>query len=471
MEFLKNKSILIAFLLPALFWIYLIPTSSMFIENDARNYRDQAAIIHEEGWVAFFKEGPLREPLYTASVALSMRAGSLLNVPYQKVQTVLQVLILLLSQCLLYQLLKKLRIRPVVSAMILLYFGLSPAILNSTFSLYSEIISYPFVIGIMLIAHKLLHVLLEEKPTAAVSLTVVMALLAAVVTLSKAIFEYIFPLFLLPYVFLILLSLHRRKVKRAIIGILVVGIFLTAFKGILNSYKSFNLKYNGHFAITNERGADMFYHYAMRRTAPLTKELLLVGVLSVPGEKVCRSVLPEACHDWWWNNYGLTSVKTEELRTQGVSSDQIKSSLLRAGFVAILKNPLQYGLFTSFEAIKMLLWESTQVGYVRYPEWLQTIYNNVVFKNALRLAVFLITSLAFLYGSIYLIRERRHLRSPAPAVDRCYTLMLLIIYFIVIFNALYASVITIVRYAFPIVPLYMACIAFMLDRVSAQRKH
>jgi hypothetical protein len=433
----------------------------MDIRFDASHFEKLGTIIHEEGWPAFFKQGPTLEPLYPLLISCSMKKAAFLGVSYQKVQTVFQIVLFFLSLVLLYRLLSKLDIHPKIIAAVLLYFGFSPALINSSLSLFSEVITYPFILGCLLTIPLVWNAILEGKLKETLKFGLLFTLLATTVTFSKAILEYVFVLFLLPFVFLLFTSLLRKQFSKVKCASLFLLLFFCIFQGALNTYKSLNQKYNGYYTFTDARGPFMFYHYAVKRTAPLDHDHFMVTVLSIPGEHVCRAKYGELCQDWWYDNYSFAEKKANELKADGMPERKVYSELMKLGFKQILSNPFQYALLTSFETLKLFFWESTKVGFVYYPTWLETIYDIPIFKNILRLAVMLITVGSFLFVVLFLLRRREN--------DHKTTQLLFIVYFVLLFMLLYSSVITITRYAFPIASFYLVMIAFMLNEMKKSR--
>lgn len=463
---LKEISIKTAFAIPFLFWIYLLFFSRMDIHFDAANYESLAVLLRSEGFVAFLKQGPFREPLYPFVIFTSMKLASFLGISYYKIQTCLQIVLLFSTQYLLYRTLMLLKIEEGLISILILYFGLSPAIINATFSLFSEIVALPLIISALLSAISLWQSILEENFARVFRWGFLFALTATAVTFSKAILEYTFLLFLLPFAGLAIQSLLKKKFKRCACAIAFFSIFIVLFEGTITGYKSLNQRYNGHFALTDSRGQTMLYHYTMRRTPPLSKNLLPIAFFSIPGENVCKSVYGEACKEWWYDNYSLAEKMTKQIRKWGVVPEgSIPRVLFDLALEQILRHPLQYGLFASFEALKLLFWESTNIGYVFYPRPVRLLYDLTLVGKGLRLLMFLITFFSLTHVSFYLFRQRsllcRRSSNESERVQRLFFLW----YFAVLFVGLYTSILTIARYALPIVPLYIAIIAFSLNQL------
>ncbi|HLD69859.1 MAG TPA: hypothetical protein VJA17_03750, partial [Candidatus Omnitrophota bacterium] len=139
------------------YWLYLLFFSNMIIVYDAGVFEDAGKMIYENGWIGFFKSGPRREPLYPFLVSLSMHAGEWLGISYHYLQKFIQIIFLFSTQLLLFKLLQELKANRTLSLVIILYFGFSPAIVNSAMSLYSEIASYPFVLLIVWLGYRSLR--------------------------------------------------------------------------------------------------------------------------------------------------------------------------------------------------------------------------------------------------------------------------------------------------------------------------
>ena len=135
-----------------LYWAYLFFSTKMNISMDAEVFNNVAEALSKNGWIHFFQSGPHREPLYPMLIIFSKRLSSLLHYPFDKIQTIIQLGFLFLTQLLTLHILRKLEINKALSLLIVLYLGVSPAIVNSAFSLFSEIITYPIVLGIIFVA-------------------------------------------------------------------------------------------------------------------------------------------------------------------------------------------------------------------------------------------------------------------------------------------------------------------------------
>ena len=138
--------------------------------------------------------------------------------------------------------------------------------------------------------------------------------------------------------------------------------------------------------------------------------------------------------------------------------------LLELTFKRIKDHPLKYTIFYIIEGSRMFFWESTQIGFVFYPIWLERLFNWTFFKNTLRLLVGIITFLAFLYVAISHVFAFLKPTSYQDTNTEKTQLIFFILWFMLLFMGIYAIVFIVVRYSFPIVPLYLICIGIFLNR-------
>jgi hypothetical protein len=150
--------------------------------------------------------------------------------------------------------------------------------------------------------------------------------------------------------------------------------------------------------------------------------------------------------------------KLVELSKQHLSINEINSKLVSLSIQKVVHNPFQYVLLATIEGLRMFFWESTQVGFVSYPHWLQKIYDIKIFNNALRFLVSLLSLIAVM--SIW---------SQALTTQK-YPIDSLIAVFIVIYIFLFSFVCTLTRYAIPIAPLYLIAIGVWINQNLIPKK-
>ena len=460
-----------AFAFSICYWIYLFFTSSPTIAHDAISYENLGRMLSREGWLKYFQTGPNREPLYPFLISISMSIADLFSISYIPIQKLLQIFLLFGTQILSLGLLNKLDINDDIAALTVLYIGLSPALVNSALSLFSEIAAYPLILGIMYALVKAWRSILRADPSLKMaSLALGTGVLFMLIISVKAIFEYLFLVMLVPFLGLIIYSVLQKNRKQAMSAVTYTVIAFCSVFLFLDAFKSLNQKYNGIYALTN-RGAWMLYGTVERRLIPLTPRKVFAALAMVPGDGVCNALFgKEECFHWTFDQtMNLGVEKLGELDALGAPLGQVDAKLMELSKNRILDNPLQYGFFHLVEGGRMFFWESTQVGFVTYPAWLSQLFLFAPFKNGLRLIMGILSAAAFFYLLTFTCRNRRLLLSTdhgdSEKAQLCFFLFLTMFIFI----QLYSFFCILTRYSFPIVPLYILGIGVLLQRMAAGR--
>ncbi len=440
------------FLLSWAYWLYLGLFASMVIVHDAIAFEGLAKGIYQQGWVQYFVNGPNREPLFPALIAMSMAVADWLQLPYQQVQMIVQLFILGLSQWLLWRLLSRLGVGVWVTAAVLLYFAFSPALVNSALSLFSEILTYPLVLSVILLT---LAIFRGIRRWYLPSLG--LALLGVALVLVKGVFEVVFLVYLIGALLMVIgVGRDKRWVVLKSLGI-ALFIFLTAVHG----YKMINAAYNGNYTITDRSGF-MVYGSAVRRTAPLGEHQVKAALASVAGDGVClRFFSKDEC--WYWNfqtTDGFGMARAAELGY--LPGGEINKTMIKEAGGLFLSNPCAYVFFGVLEMLKMFFWESTKIGFVNYPAAIKTIYELPLFNEALRLIISSLSLMAVLLVTFYQGFWRHCSKEGALALR----LVLLMIWPFVLSYS-FVSVLT--RYSFAVVPFYLICIALCLQYVMNRK--
>ena len=368
--------------------------------------------------------------------------------------------------------LKKLKIAPSLIALTILYWGFSPALVNTAFSLYSEIITYPIVLSIILLTAqcwgalqtrlKSLHIFAEA---------VVLGLLLTLLTFVKGIFEAVTPFLLLPYCILAVRTIIKKEKylsRQTLVFLMIIGI---TFYGLTISYKMANKKYNGIFTLT-DRGPWALYGNTARRLEQLTVKRWLVAVTYASSKELCRDLFPEKECTFWSPEPSdfLSHKKLAELRKTDMSPNEINQALIKLSLQVILKNPAQYLLLMGLENFKMLFWESTKMEVVAYPDWIERLYGSRTFSYGITFFMALLTFLALLHLSKSLFSLRKAGLSPAGPDDESRILLAWMFLFIVPFLGMHSFFHILPRYILPIAPLYLVLIAFFLQAVKNKIK-
>ena len=453
------------------YWLYLAFSSNMTVQFDSIGYEQLGALVASKGWVEYFRTGPHREPLYPLLISLSMKISGLFSCPYYKIQTAAQLIIFGLTQFLAFLIMRRCKIRTWIIGATLLYVGFSPALVNTALSLYSEILTYPFVLGIILVAASSFKALKNARSPRIMLYALLLGGLFTGITLVKGIYEYIFYFVFLFFLGVFWQTFRSKKQKVNLNSLSLVIIFALSFNLPVIGFKAINKKYNGIFALTDSRADYSLYASAARRTEPLTGRQLLAAIAYTPGEGACRAFFNEKeCYFWGiqnYDSYGLTMLGEV---SQTVPKDQVSKTMRKLSLEKILERPLQFTFLMGLETIKMFFWESTKIGFVDYPPWLTQLYDWIAFKNSIRLFISLLSLLSFFYLLVYILRHLRsvlNLTNENGSVEEMPLFLLLIIFLHI---GLYALFMTIPRFALPIAPLYLVTIAFAAEHILPATK-
>jgi hypothetical protein len=462
-------SLFFVFALSLAYWTYLFFATEMLAKFDAYAYEWLGKMIYEKGWGEFFRSGPHREPFYPFMISLAMRIGDSLSISYHWIQKLFQVLFLLASQILTLQLLRELRIRGSLQCLTLLYVGFSPSIVGSSFSLFSEISSLPFVPAMILAA------VASWKSIPGASLAKVMGwgaasgALALLATMTRGIFQHVFYVSLIPFLFL-LVSAWRAKTGKVALNILayLCAALLIVQPGVVG-YKLANKIHNGKYQLT-DRYANLLYGNASKRARELTPRILLMHLASIPGYGVCRAFF-SASECEYCQPETIEGIQSRELGVllQGVPEERQNARKIELAGERFLEKPLHYLLFMLIESARMFFWESTQLAFVQYPAWLKGLFDFGPLRNGLRLVVSALTfaGVAYLASCVLgSLRERRDPGLPEPETSPVGLFMLLAIAAVI---GLYSLFTVVPRYGVPIAPLYLASIALMAEHALLRR--
>ncbi|HBR15291.1 MAG TPA: hypothetical protein DD723_07095 [Candidatus Omnitrophica bacterium] len=464
--------ILPAFLISFLYLFYLACTTQMILFHDAIGYEYLGSMIHTDGWIHYFKTGPHREPVYPSMIALSMHLGERLSLPYQFIQALLQIGVLLVTQVSVFVLLRKLRVNNFLTSLTILYLSFSPAIVNSALILYSEIATYPLVLMIILLSDALWRKLQIQKPHSpdghflrVIVLALLLGVFSALLTFTKGIFELVLPLFLLPFACLTLKAFFQKK-PAFYISLLAFFTLAVTFYTPLLLYKSANQKYNGHFTLTN-RGSWALYGNLARRAEKLTSKRFLSALAYTAGVDVCQSLFDkESCAFWsYTTSDDIAFKKLDELYKIPLNKDAIDPTLVKLAIAQWLSRPFQSLLLMGVESLKMFFWEFMSMAYVVYPDGVSTILESPLYKNSLWFIMSFLTFLAILYLVKFLWFSQKNISYRPKPQDKPSTILFFIFWFIALYSGCHSLFFVLPRYVFPLVPIYLILIAFFLERI------
>ncbi|MBU1112921.1 MAG: hypothetical protein KKH93_03465 [Candidatus Omnitrophica bacterium] len=444
------------------YWFYLIFTSQMLIRYDASVYEELGRMIYSQGWIEYFKTGPNREPLYPLTIAVSMKIADIFATSYQLIQKTIQVMILFITQILLFKLLSRLEIKNVIKLAVVLYFGLSPAIVNSAFSLFSEIITYPFVLAIILMSLLSWQAVHRSSFRRIVALSLLTSLLFVLSAFAKGVFQYIFLFFLIPYFFVFINSIRIKNKGILLRSATYITLALLIFNSLIIPFKLLNKKFNDHFEFTNRYVAVLFGNAAKRVNPALSPRLVAAHLASIPGGGVCRWFFSE--DECRYCEFYLADDHPELPSKKDISGDKRRAKILSLTIGKIGQKPMQYFLFMGIEALRMPFWESTQIGYVNYPSWLKRLFELSLFKNGLRTLTSLFTFLGLFYLIGLIFKHKKKLFDLSgdgnPRLIICFFTLLIIFSY----TGLYAFFSIVTRYSLVIVSLYLTGIAYFINQ-------
>ena len=455
--FTREKAFISAAALFSLYWVYLIFASQMSISADAVGYEDLGRMLQTKGFLAYFVTGPNREPIFPFLISLAMRMGEAWNLSYQLIEKFFHLAIMLLSSWFMLVLLRRLKVSPISIFCIILYFGLSPAMINSGLSLFSEIASYPFVLLSVNLAVKAWIGAISGKGFAVVdALFLAMAILGLIFV--KAYFEAAHLFFILPFFIAAGIYAWRKDWSRALHFLCIFFITLGIVSLFCHVYRSLNKTFNGQYVVTS-RGPWALYGNSALRSEPLTSGRTIAAVAYIPGEGVCQKVSSEedclAVSFHAQDSLGLGHV--HELERNGMTPENVNKILIGDVLRKAIQHPGQHVFFSVCEGLKFFFWESTQIGFVTYPGWLERIYQKNAVRYGVRFVMALLTVLAVSWGAYVLVRPHY------DVYGQCVIAWSLFFIFCTSFFYSFFSVLT--RYVFPVVPLYLILIGVLIEGV------
>lgn len=442
-----KKILILTFMVCFIYWGYLIFSSSMVIHFDAKGYEESGRLINNKGWQEYLRIGPNREPFYPFLISISMQIADGLSIPYYYVQKVIQVLFLFLSQIFVILLLNRLNTIKPLRIITVLYVGFSPALVTSAFNLFSEIATYPFVLSIVLISISIWRNIGKMSYLQASWGSVLFTAMFLCATFTKGVFRYIYLIFLIPYLLLAIIHFRNKRkiIARRICLYLAVSLFV--FHSVFIFYKYLNLKYNGNFEFTG-RYIELFYGNTVKRTEKLTPRLFFAHIVSITGDGLVERFFSKE-EARYCSFQGADSFR-------GGAGGLPKQQVISMSLTRIRQHPWQYVFFMGVEGAKMFFWETTRLGFVNYPLWMQNMFNFSIFKDGIRAIMALLTIISFFWVVICLISKK----IMSPDADVLFFINIMIISFIGFFSPFS----TVTRYPLSIATLFLVNATYFIDR-------
>ena len=450
----------------SLWWGYLFFTSEFVVVFDSGSYEGSGRIIAHQGWAEFLRQGPGREPLFPALVALSMRLADWWGVSYHYPLKLIGILFLAATLFFSFRLMRMMRIGFLAACLGVFYMGLSPTLSTSSMRLWSEFAAYPWVILAVIWSIKSWEYLKEgpeEKLTnlKIIGHAVMVAAMFLMILSVKAIIEGVLLLFLWPFYWQVFSCWRQRNFVKARQWAVFCLAVVLVFEGAACAYRACNYHYNGQFAVT-DRGDWALYGNTARRMQPMTFKRVEAAIVSVSPLENCWAILPVDDCNFWTARYSddLIDKKRGELRSQGVKDRSASRYFIESSLKMILANPLQAIGLMAIEAHEMFFWEPISAFEV-YPDWLEGILHSMVFFKTMMNVMAALTWMAFAASFVYLWRRRGDIE----LTNKHRTGLFWVFNFIFWYMALYSLYFILDRYAFPIVALYVILIVFWIDKI------
>jgi hypothetical protein len=290
-----------------------------------------------------------------------------------------------------------------------------------------------------------------------------LGLIFCAITFVKGVFEFIFLVFALVYLLAMIMSFFQNKKNATINCLLVFLAFSICYQIPVMAYKSLNKEYNDHYALTN-RGSWALYSSCARRAEQLTPERLWTALAYIPGKGFCEGTFgPQKCYFWGiesLDSFGITKYQEVAAFTPASMVDQKMMALSKE---KVMHNPGQFLFLMSLDAIKMFFWESTKIGFVEYPSWLQRLYDSHLLKNGLRTVISILSLMGFIFLLVISFKKIVPFFKFNPTADTKDIDSVLILILLSSFIGFYALFDTIPRFALPIASLELVTIALWTD--------
>ncbi len=440
-------------------------TTEFVVVYDAQGYEEAGGMM-ARGWADYLRHGPQREPLFPWLVALSMRWGQAWGMSYHYPLKFFGLLFLALTLVLTRRLMGLLEINRFIAYAAVLYLGFSPTMSTSCLRLWSEFAAYPWVVLAVIWTIEAWAYLEQENPAGFQGLRqaaghgarVAAAFLGIMAV--KAIAEGVLLFFLWPFYAGIFLHWRRKnRFKTKQFAVFCLSVVLV-FEGVVCAYKAGNALLNGHFAFTN-RGEWALYGNTARRMQPLTLGRLGAAAAYAVPLAPCAAWFGEPDCQYWSARHSddIIDAKRAQLNAQGITGEAASHYYLGQSISMLLANPAQALLLMFIEAHKMFFWEPS-LSFEVFPHWLEKIFYAPRFVEVLMTAAFLASWMGFWFALFLLCRRWRRGWASGPSAAAGW-----VWHFVFWYMALYSLYFVIDRYAFPIVPLYVALAAFMADAI------
>lgn len=231
------------------YWIYLAFVSQPILVNDAKGYYELGLMIVQQGWPAYFTSGPNREPVYPFLVALSMAWSS--PQTFFGVLKAFQVCLLGCTTLMVFLFLSRYGVSRSIALWAMVAIGISPAMVNTALSVYSEIAAHVLILGAAWWSSEVFGSLQKQKSKNFIWQGLGWAIFFLLAMLVKSVYEVIFYLCLIPFALLAWRSWRRQDnavMKNTAVFLLTAMLVVQVGAG---GYKYLNYQHNGLFVMTD----------------------------------------------------------------------------------------------------------------------------------------------------------------------------------------------------------------------------
>jgi hypothetical protein len=365
-----------------------------------------------------------------------------------------------------YRLMRMLSIDRMIAAVAVLYLGISPVMTNSSMRLWSEFAAYPWIVLAVWWTIKswqtIVQGAVDQKGIRRAAVYGIGAGgLFLLIMFVKAVAEPVLIVYLCPFYWQIFSNWRSKNYMKAKQVLVFCLVTLAVFEGTMIGYKTINYIHSGQYEYTS-RWDWALWGYCKRRSEPLTLKRLQSAIAFVPGMGICNNVFGHEECDFWSTRYSddITSQKKGELISKGVTGEELSTFFVKDSIRLLASSFAQQVGLIFIEAHKIFFWESA-VAFVAYPDWLEGILHNEPFMNMLKIILAIMTWLGLMLAIVYVFRKRRILDIQQVKEK---DILFFVSSFIVWYTAAYAVYFIVDRYVFPMIPLFLILIAFMLNK-------
>lgn len=425
------------------YWLNLTGTTPHLV-HDSVSYIERAAVIRDSGFQkAIAADFPAFEPGYPFFLYLISLCTS--QTDWVKTVPWVQALLLAMSAFMVFDFSRVLVLSRTVRKVIFVCVAVSPALLLSALSVYSEVLSVFCLTGGLYCIWRLGS---ETNPFFRFFYFLFSSLLIGFLILTKAAFFYI-----AAAVFLSLLIYLIWKRQNTQAKYLVVYIALVATLPFAWMYR--NQQVFGTAALAGRASVNLAAHYLQSQENYSLKDwgVATVAAISETGaEKIFGDVdrfswsyKARNAHEYVKGLAQAAAVSPADIRFDRLLFGQLWSEIWQKGMIRFL-------MFSWFEVLGLLFFEGCVVDAISFhASWLQTVYSSEILRALIHVGL----SLFYLAGVVLFINRsvfKQACVGWSESQKKWCVILLSIIFWSI---AVYSCAIAHVRYLFPVAPMYI----------------